>query len=446
MKNHFHITFFGVKREAVPIELMAMASSSTFIDYQDEKFMEPLDPVPDVIVCFSANEEEIPNAEIAQTLRMNAPLGIIFFVTYEKSDFNKKILIKNGFSQTFLLPWEMKDLIGSMKNESVYSSMPELRNYTPVKIVDFIPGTILDFSVKAFLPLNNLLIPFSTAGSPITAEKMSKLEEHSFNILFIANEDLEKFRTYTAQTLKGLLKPGTMNETDRHGKLKKCVRDLISDIFVEDINENTFSKSQDLLKEVKEVIQLLIGDKELDYFKKIKIIANQESSFYQHLSNVSAYSGIFALMLGHDNPEDLALAGILHDLGKVNLPAEYAELDESTLSPHALLAFQNHPAFTLDVVRLKRIPLPDKVITAILQHHEAMNGSGYPEGLKGQRISLEGRILAIANSFDKLTTMKRGERLKTPREALQMLFALNSGDPNNMILDVQLLKNLIEFI
>ena len=425
---------------------MALASSTSFLSYQDDQFMEQLDPAPDVIVCFATKEEEIANAEIAQTLRMNAPQGIIFFVTYEKSDFNKKILIKNGFSQVYLLPWELKDLIESMKNECVYSFLPELRNYTPVKIVDIIPGTVLDFSVKAFLPLNNLLIPFSFAGSPISPEKMAKLEEHSFNTLFIANEDVEKFRAYTVEIFKGLLKPGSMSETDRHEKLKKCVRDLISDIFIDDLKENTFSKSQNLLKEVKEVIHLLIGDKNLDYLKKIKSMVNQEGSFYQHLSNVSAYAGIFALMLGYDKPEDMALAGILHDLGKVNLPEEFANLEESTLSPHAFKAFQSHPVFTLDVIRLKRIPLPDKVITAILQHHEAMNGSGYPEGLEGHRISIEGRILAIANSFDKLTTLKSGEKRQTPREALETLYADNQGDPQKMILDVQLIKKIIDSI
>lgn len=430
----------------VPPEVMAMASTSTFLNYQDDQFMETLDPVPDVIVCFPANEEKISNAEIAQTLRMNAPKGILFFVTFDKSDFNKKILMKNGFTQAYLLPWEIKDLIGAMKNESIYNATPELRNYTAVKILDFIPGTILDFSVKAFLPLNNLLIPFSSAGSPITPEKMAKLEEYSYNTLFVANEDIEKFRAYTVETLKGLLRPGAMSETDRHEKLKKCVRDLISDIFIDDVQENTFSKSQNLLKEVKEVIHLLIGDKELDYLKKLKSVINQESSFYQHLSNVSAYAGIFSLMLGHENPEQMALAGILHDLGKVNLPAEFADLDEDSLSPHAMMAFREHPTFTLDVIRLKRIPLPDKVITAILQHHEAMNGTGYPAGLEGYRISLEGRILGIANSFDKLTALRPGEKALSPREALQKMLSDNQGDPKKMILDVELLKKLIEFI
>ena len=127
-------------------------------------------------------------------------------------------------------------------------------------------------------------------------------------------------------------------------------------------------------------------------------------------------------------------------------PSPASERSWQGNEPHAMSAFHKHPSFTIDVIRLKRIPLPDKVITAILQHHEAMNGTGYPSGLAGHRITTEGRILAISNSFDKLTSLKTGKKRLTPREALQSMLEENQGDPLKMILDVEILKKLIEFI
>lgn len=445
MKTSFHITIFGANRESIDREILSQATSTSFVNYEDDAFMEPLNPVPDVVVCF-AHQDGPSILEIAQTVRMNFPKGIIFFVTYQKGDFDKKKLMKNGFSQAYLLPWEIKDLLSSMQNEVIFSCLPELRNYTPVKIVDFQPGDILDFPVKAFLPLNNKLIPFASEGVALTEEKLQKLKEHSLHTLFIANEDIDKFRKYTAETLKKLLKPGALSETDRDSKLKSCVRDLISDIFIEDNQENTFGKSQALLKEVKAIINLLIDEKSNDQLKKLNSLIKQESSFYQHLSNVSAFAGVFSLMLGYENPDQMALAGILHDVGKVNLPPEYASLTQVEMSPNALKAYQGHAAYSIDVVRLKRIPLPDKVISGILQHHEAMNGTGYPEGLQGNRICIEGRILAIADEFDNLTALKPGEKVYTPKEALEKMLKDNLVDPGRMILDVDILRKLVDFI
>lgn len=442
MKTNFHITIFGATREMIDQEIISLATSTEFVSYEDDAFMEPLDPVPSVIICFPP-KDGLTILEVAQTVRMNFPKGNIVFVTFQKGDFDKKRLIKNGFSQAYLLPWEIKDLLGSMRNEAIYSSLPELRNYTPVKVLDFQPGTVLDFSVKAYLPLNNKLIPFSSEGMELTAEKLLKLEEYSLNTLFIPNEDIEKFREYTVQTLKKLMKPGGMSETERHAKLKHSVRELISDIFIEDNQENTFSKSQALLKEVKAIIHLLMDEKNADHLKKLNSFINQESNFYQHLSNVSAYAGLFALMLGYEKPEQMALAGMLHDIGKVNLPPEYANLTEQELSPTALKGYQNHAAFSIDVIRLKRIPLPDKVILGILEHHEAMNGTGYPVGLPGNRISYEGRLLAIANVFDKLTALNPGEKVYTPKEALEKMLEDNFRDPGRMVLDVEIIKELI---
>jgi putative nucleotidyltransferase with HDIG domain len=276
--------------------------------------------------------------------------------------------------------------------------------------------------------------------------KYEKLHENSLNTLFIHKDDIGKFRQYTVQTLSKYLSPNQMSETDRTDKLKTCVRDLISDIFIEDTTENTFSKSQSLLKEVKEVIQLLLNESNKDIMQKLNQMVNRESGFYQHLANVSAYAGVFAMVLEFENPEHMALAGILHDLGKVNIPPEFADLEVSQMGPHALEAYKNHPNYSLDVIKLKKLVIPEKVQKAIGQHHEAMNGSGFPANLEGHRISKEGRLLAIANAFDHLTSMQIGKKALSPAEALVQLHEENTKDPGRMILDAEMLRGLRIFL
>lgn len=440
--NKLKVAVFGAEAKQMIPELKPLTSDVRYYPCEIDKLMEPIEPLPDLVLCYPPPSGISP-IEVAQTLRMSYPDGPLFFIATDKKDFDKRKLVKNGFSGAFLLPWEKSDFLSALNDEALYSALPELRDYKPVKIVDLIPGVQLDFAVKAFLPRNNKMVLFSEKGEPISEEKMEKLKGNDFNTLFVHKDEVDNFKKYTVQTLSKYLKPNAISETEKSEKLKTCIRELISDLFIED--DSTFTKSQGLLKEVKDIIQLLLKD-DHQISDKIDVMVKQETNFYQHLTNVSAYAGIFGIILGYEKPEHLALAGILHDIGKINLPVEFAEMDESELGPHGLEAYKKHPNYTLDIARFKKLPLPDKVMLAIQQHHEAMNGSGYPDGLPGYRISIEGKILAIANTFDKLTTMSPKHSAMNMRDALLFMIEENSKDPGRAVLDVDLLKKLKDFL
>ncbi len=439
----FQIAVFGSGAELIPSEIKEMSSSINFYSYDDEKFMDVIEPSPTLILCFPTTSMGV--LEIAQTLRMNYPSLPVFFIATDKKDFDKKKLVKNGFSGAYLLPWERADFMRSLKEEAVFSVMPELRDYKPIKVVDLHAGAVLDFGVRVFLPRNNKILPFSSAGDAVSADKLAKLSENNLNTLFVHKDDIQKFHNYTAEVFRKLLKPNAMSETEKSEKLEKSVRELISDMFIDDSRENTFAKSQSLLKEVKEIINILIADEHSDILAKINTILNQEENFYLHLSNVATYAGLFAVVMGMEKPEEVALAGLLHDIGEINLPPEIVGLEMSQMGTEALTAYKNHPKSSLDVARSKRMVLPERVSKAITQHHEAMNGTGYPAGLEGARISKEGRILAIANEFDHLTSMNPGEKNLSLREALVHLHEVNSSDPGRMILDIDMIRRLKEF-
>lgn len=437
------VAVFGKEDEKIPEEILYLCSEVKYHKYDLDILVEPLESTPNVILCYPSGE--ISPLEIAQSLRMNYPENSLFFIATEKKDFDKKKLIKNGFSQAYLLPWEKSDLIRSMNEESIYSVLPELRDYKPIKVVDLNEGVTLGFDLKVFLPRNNKLLHFASAEEPVSSDKLAKLYENQMNTLFIHKDDVKKFHEYTAETFRRLLKPNALSETDKQEKLQFAVRELISDMFIEDTRENTFGKSQALLNEIKEVIKILLADDNKDLEKKLNLALHQEESFYLHLSNVATYAGLFAIVLGFEKPEEMALAGLLHDLGKINLPEEIYTQPMDNLQGEGLMAYKNHPKFSVDIAKLKRIVLSDSVAKAISQHHEAMNGTGYPLGLEGVRISKEGRLLAIANTFDHLTSLKDSQKYYTLREALIKMCDDNSKDPGRMILDLGYLKQLKSF-
>ncbi|MCT0226563.1 HD domain-containing phosphohydrolase [Synechococcus sp. CS-1328] len=99
--------------------------------------------------------------------------------------------------------------------------------------------------------------------------------------------------------------------------------------------------------------------------------------------------------------EGIRISGLVHDIGKFTIPSEILT-KPTRLSPQEYALLQTHVQAGYDA--LKPIHFPWPVAEAVLHHHERLDGSGYPNGLKGDAISLEGRILAVADTLEAMST------------------------------------------
>lgn len=425
----------------IPLELRGISRTVRVERYDLEKMMDPPSPLPGAVACL-APKDEISTLELAQALRMTMPETPLFFLASTKLNFDKKKLIKNGFTGAFLLPWEKNDFARALQAEALYSKIPELRDYCAVQVLDLHPGKELDFGLKAYLPLNGKLISIAQAGEPVSQTKLDKLKEHQHNTIFVHKDDIEKFHQYTAARLTEIGRQGDLSETERKRRMENSVRDLVSDMFIVDKRENTFGKSQALLDEMKKVIALILKNTHNDIVSKLDRMVNNDTDFYAHLSNTSTYAALFGIAMGMEKPEEIALAGLLHDIGLTGLPPEVADTPPELLSPSLREAWESHPKLTLDIAKMKRMALSDRVLKAIAQHHEKLDGSGFPAGLTHQKITSDARILAIADAFDELTCRQADRPAMSPADALEHLFKLNAADPVNAGLDLEILRRL----
>lgn len=122
-----------------------------------------------------------------------------------------------------------------------------------------------------------------------------------------------------------------------------------------------------------------------------------------HQQRVADLAEKIALELGlpKDQAHGIRLAGIVHDIGKIQVPAEVLN-KPGKLTDIELSLIRLHPQVGYDILKAIRSPWP--IPAAVLQHHERLDGSGYPQGLKTDQIIIEARIISVADTVEAMSS------------------------------------------
>lgn len=147
----------------------------------------------------------------------------------------------------------------------------------------------------------------------------------------------------------------------------------------------------------------------------------QSMDTYGHGLNAAVNLVAFGRHLGYpkDNLSHLGLTGLLLDVGKIKLPIELLEKNDN-LTTREFDLVKQHVQYGLDILHNTPNMHPN-VLDGVAQHHERMNGSGYPFGLVGNDIGVFGRMAGIADSYSAMTQTRPYAESASPHEALQTL-------------------------
>ncbi|WP_455716343.1 HD-GYP domain-containing protein [Anaerosporobacter sp.] len=140
-------------------------------------------------------------------------------------------------------------------------------------------------------------------------------------------------------------------------------------------------------------------------FDMLNCMRNYDDSTYAHCLNVSLLCNIFGqwIHLPPDELEVLTLSGLFHDIGKLEIPQSII-MKPAKLTDSEYRLMQKHP--TLGYELLKDMNIDNRIKNAALMHHERLDGTGYPQKLKGPQIDELAKIVAIADVYDALTSKR----------------------------------------
>nr|WP_240951702.1 HD-GYP domain-containing protein [Bacillus sp. RO2] len=185
------------------------------------------------------------------------------------------------------------------------------------------------------------------------------------------------------------------------------------------ITEPTFHQMSNSIKSLKDVVQR---------------VEQRDVYTFNHSERVAEYSIKIAkkFSLSTDRLENLFLASILHDIGKINIPSEILN-KPAKLTDEEFDLIKKHPEDGAEMV--KDLYYGETIAKIIEQHHERLNGRGYPRGLKGEEIVLEARIIAVSDTFDAMTEDRAYRGAFTPEYAIDELQRLSPSQYDSEVVN-----------
>lgn len=188
-------------------------------------------------------------------------------------------------------------------------------------------------------------------------------------------------------------------------KIKNAINFYENNIELEKVNMAITRKNLELETMVS------IRTKELQEMTESLITSLENANLYndentgKHIMRVAAYSELVAKEMGmpRDFIEKIKLYAPIHDIGKVGIPQDILK-KPGKYTPEEFEIMKKHVQIGYDMI--KKSSLPNMAKNIILYHHEKWNGNGYCNGLKGEEIPIEARIVAISDVFDALSTKR----------------------------------------
>lgn len=211
----------------------------------------------------------------------------------------------------------------------------------------------------------------------------------------------------------------------QRAKAKACEAQLVNAArTIKSINQNVFAKPTEVKESAQALIDGMAASMMVEADVSIQLMSDKVGGeeVYHHSLNVCLLSMMLAKELQAPAPvvRQVGIAALFHDIGELELPDRIARHTEP-LNKAELSLWQQHCEYGVQIG--KKLGLPADVLQVIAQHHERIDGTGFPARAKAPQMSLMSRIVSLVNAYDELCNPNEVSKALTPHEALSTMFA-----------------------
>ncbi|MBN2659104.1 MAG: HD-GYP domain-containing protein [Spirochaetales bacterium] len=283
-----------------------------------------------------------------------------------------------------------------------------------VKVEDLQVG--MEFDASVFVEDDVLLVP---AGVAIREKDLHRLHQWGVQEVLTEGKPIDKRPSDVKADFEFF---GLDANSDSVNFYKSAVS-FLSDIFERISKKETFNTTSiDTLAEL--IIKYV--DEQRNETISLIICSSAGSGYAKSSLNCAILSAVIGSYLKIDETklQNLVIGSILHDCGMLRVSRNIRD-KESQLDEKELKVLRTHTLYSYQVMA-KELYYPEEVAQIALQHHERWNGTGYPQGLKENQISLEARIVSVADAFEAMVSERPYRNSMTGYFAMKNILSDNS--------------------
>jgi len=331
----------------------------------------------------------------------------IFLTNYLANTKEEKDLSVKGLAKGFETPEKIKN----------YNNY--LNNYIPLNSSTLMPGIKVPFAI--FIEQNTAISMIAKADEIFGELKSGTFNNKNLNLL-IRKEDIEKYKLFLREIAKNLTKSSSQEQL-MATIIKENTKIITKELFDSPLSGKLLKSAKE---SVTQMVKITLENPSSSY--ELFKIHSHDYYTYVHSVNVCILSIGIGTAIGLEKEpalSNLAFGALLHDVGKsmidnslINKPGELTDREFKVMKDHVSLG---------EKLLRGHKNLPEPVFYPVKQHHERLSGTGYPLGLSGNKIDIFGRITAIADIYDTLTTERAYKKALTKLDTINYL-AKNISD------------------
>ena len=257
---------------------------------------------------------------------------------------------------------------------------------------------------------------FRRAHHPMTWEELKTFRSKGLSDFYVDAREKKKLARYFEQELAVRLKDPRLALDEKASFLMEASRIIMDDLFAH-------PESPDTLMTVRHLVEQTVGfvSSGRQAFRSVIRLCSHDYYTYTHTLHVEVYSVAMGKQLNLSDSflQKLGEGALLHDIGKALVPPEILT-KPGPLTPAEWQVMKQHPQLGIDLLAAQG-PLDEVTRWAIIGHHERIDGRGYPYGLHRDEVALPGRIVALADIYDALTTNRSYHAAARSFEALNVI-------------------------
>jgi putative nucleotidyltransferase with HDIG domain len=322
-------------------------------------------------------------------------------------------LIKMGATEIVVKPFEMahladvleghqtlNDVVNSLPRKEGQSSEVEVGDddsqFTKIKIDEFYSSKAVLFDI--FIRLGqNKYIKILHCGDTFSPERIDNYRnKKNVEFLYFHNNDRKKYIQYLNFLGQKFTESEKVSDASKMQLLGRVSDKFLEEAFTIGVKPQVVEQGKELAQSVTKMVQ-----KQKDLWKVLREWQVLDPNAYSHTHLVMIYAAGIIFQFEWQSKsmlETSAMAAMFHDIGKMKLPPELMSKKTSEMTPEELEQYKKHPELGAQMLE-GHLTLSQSVRQIILQHHECFDGTGFPNGLKANKVLTLANIIRISDDF-----------------------------------------------